>query len=230
MASAEKLEAHRLLAIASIARGETARAEASFRTVLSIDPAFELEAGTSPKISSVLARVKAELSRAPKIVDLEATPQTKRVHFLARVQDPDARLVSIELYTRTAGDRFDQIRMEREGDQLSAGVPVPDRESLVRLEYFLVGRDAEGEAIARIGDASQPSSVIVKRTIERTPSPPLVPLAPADSVNTTSEWYEHWWVWAIAAGVVGASVTTAVVLSNGGDEPPGGTLDPIRPR
>src|SRR5262245_37090601 len=68
----EKIEAHRLMAIASIARGEIPRAESSFRTILAINPLFELDSSMSPKIRAVLDRVKSEIARAPKILDLEA--------------------------------------------------------------------------------------------------------------------------------------------------------------
>jgi tetratricopeptide (TPR) repeat protein len=226
---AEKIEAHRLLAIASIARGELARAESSFRTVLELDPEFELDPSLSPKIHDVLERVKKELARAPKILELRATPAKERVLFSARVQDPDARLVSIELHTRTNGDRYQEIRMAREGDRLRASVAAPADANLLRVEYFLIGRDAEGEAIARIGDASQPSSVIVKQTAAPKPAGIVPDPAPAAAIEEPPSWYEHWWVWAIAAGVIGASAV-AVAVTAGGDEPPGGTLPPIELR
>jgi hypothetical protein len=35
-----------------------------------------------------------------------------------------------------------------------------------------------------------------------------------------TKWYAKWWVWAIAGGVLAASMTTAIVLSNQ-DQPPG---------
>jgi hypothetical protein len=219
----DRVEAYRLLGIAYIARGATESAEAAFAELLALEPGFELDPLLSPKIHRVFDRVKARVARAPQIVEVTAARNGREVVFTGRLEDPDARLSRVDLYSRTDGGDFREIAMAREGERLRAEITAAEADRL-RIEYFLVGRDREGAPVARVSDEKSPSVAVFEAAPPALVAPPVATV----EVEQPPRWYEHWWVWAIAIGVIGAGTATAIVLSTSEPDPPTGTLDPIQ--
>ncbi len=228
IAQKERIEAYRLLGIAYVARGATDAAEAAFAALLEIDPTFELDPLLSPKIHAVFDRVKQKRARIPRIVDVRAAPEKDRVVFTGHLADPDELLVSVELYTRMGDDPYERIVMSKSGDALEASVPASFGEGdRLRVDYYLLGKNQKGSPIVRVADPASPSSIVVDRPRVLAAADPLIPPENPrlETQVEATPWYAHWWVWAIAVGVVGAGVTTAVVLSSH-HGPTGGTLGP----
>lgn len=241
----ERIESYRLLGIAFVALGATDSAEAAFGALLEIEASFELDPLLSPKIHDVFERVRSRVATTPRIADVTVIPDGERIVFSGRIEDPSSRVVVVELFTRIGGTEFERRTMEMSGDRLTAaldpGRSADDlagdeaRPTWVRIEYHIVGRSAEGAPIVRVADAENPSSVVVTRA----PGPPASPavqatLPPASAIRTAepslprTPWYGEWWIWLIAAGVIGGGAVAALVFTSGGDGAPMGTLDPIR--
>jgi tetratricopeptide (TPR) repeat protein len=226
----DRIEAYRLLGIAYVARGTTDAAEAAFAALLELDPTFELDPLLSPKIHRVFDRVKSKAARIPRILDVRAVPEQDRVVFTGHLADPDELLVSVELYARTGGDAYERIVMTKSGENVEASVPAKKSDGpRLRVEYYVLGKNQKGSPIVRIADPTNPSSIVVDRPLGPAPDPLVPPENPGVRANVEpTSIYAEWWFWAIAIGVIGAGVGTAVILGSRHASPSNGTLDPIR--
>ena len=207
-----RVDAYRLLGIAYVARGKTESAEVAFDALLAVDPGYRLDRRISPKIRDVFERARAKV--APRIVDVTALPEGRRVVVSARIEDPRAVLTAVDLYARAGGESFERHRMTRTDERVEAVVDVPDL-SRLRVDYFVVGRHDE-EALARVADESSPLSVVVER-----PAPAPTP-APEPKV------YATWWFWTAAGVVIAGAVVGALVVFERDAASPPGTLPPLR--
>ncbi len=215
LTDADRIEAYRLLGVAYIARDKPQSAEAAFEALLALDPSYDLDPRLSPKIREVFERARSSV--APRIRDVTALPEGRRVVVSARVEDPRGALVGVDLYARS-GDAFERHLMTRTEDRVEAVVEVPDLTRL-RLDYYLVGRGEDAD-LATVADATSPLSVIVTR-----PAPPLTAPPPTAEPKPI---YATWWFWT-AAGVVvvGAVIGGVVIASSGGERELPGTLPPL---
>ncbi len=212
----ERAEAYGLLGVAFVAKGAPKSAEAAFDELLKLDPGHRLDPLLSPKIQEIFER--ALKKRTPKILDVQAEVQKRSIAFSARLEDPATRIAKVELRAKDGAGNYQATEMAREQERLQAVLLIPSV-GAGRVEYHLVGLDAQRRPLASAGSAQAPLSVVYQRaltervSVDKAPSP---------------QWYERWWIWAIAGAVVAGSVTTAVVLSRDGGDPPSGTLEPIQ--
>jgi tetratricopeptide (TPR) repeat protein len=218
----ERVEAYRLLGIAYAAKGKPDSAEAAFHALLELEPELELDPLLSPKILSIFEEAQAKIAARPRLEEVAAIPHDRRVTISARLEDPSRKVQDVLLFSRFGDREYESSPMTREGDRAEAILTLPMLERL-RVEYYLEARDGRGEVLARAGSAETPSSVVLERQIpELAPPPP-----PAPAIEPATPWYAEWWVWVIAAGVIGAGVATAVAIDQSSSDPPSGTLDPI---
>jgi tetratricopeptide (TPR) repeat protein len=222
----ERVETYRLLGIAYAAKGKPDSAEAAFGALLELEPDFVLDPLLSPKIRSLFERAQGKTAKRSVLADVTAVPRDRRLTISARIEDPAARVQDILLFSRFGDREYENLAMQREGDRAEAILTLPQLDHL-RAEYYLEARDAAGEVVARAGSSETPSAIDIARTItEVAPPPPPPPEVPA--IEESTPWYAEWWVWTIAAGVIAAGVTTAVVIDRTRDDDPTGTLPPIR--
>lgn len=215
LTDADRIEAYRLLGVAYIARDKPQSAEAAFEALLAIDPSFTLDPRLSPKIREVFAR--AQNTIAPRIRDVTAIPEGRRVVVSARVEDPRAALTAVDLYARTGDDAFERYPMTRTDDRVEAVVEVPDLTRL-RVDYYVVGRSEDADLVA-VADATSPLSVVVARPAPLPPPPP--PLAEPTPI------YQTWWFWTVAGVVVIGAVVGGIAVASGGERELPGTLPPV---
>lgn len=86
----DRVEAHRLLAIAYVARGAMGSATASFSRLLEIDPHYQLDPLASPKIQEAFDKAKAGQKPLP-----EPPPPAPPAEPLPRAEAPPKPEVSI---------------------------------------------------------------------------------------------------------------------------------------
>ena len=219
----ERVEAYRLLGIAYAAKGKPDSAEAAFAALLELEPDFVLDPLLSPKIRTIFEQARAKTAKEPRLEEVTALPRDRRLTITARLEDPGARVQDILLFSRFGDREYEPQRMERAEERAEAILTLPMLDRL-RVEYYLEARDAGGEVVARAGSAATPSAIVIERTVPQvTPPPPPLP-----AIEEPTPWYAEWWVWVIAAGVIGAGVATAVAIDQTKDEAPSGTLPPIR--
>jgi tetratricopeptide (TPR) repeat protein len=217
LGEADRVEAYRLLGVAYVARDKPQSAEAAFEALLAIDPSYTLDVRLSPKIRAVFERAQAKV--APRLVDVTAIPEGRRVVVSARIEDPRDALVAVELYARAGDEPFERHTMTRREDRAAAVVEVPSLSQL-RLDYYLVGR-SEDAALVTVADATAPLSVVVART-----AAPAVVTRPKPTPEDPPI-YTRWWFWTAAAVVVAGAVVGGVVLASSGSDTPDGTLPPV---
>jgi tetratricopeptide (TPR) repeat protein len=221
LARKERVEAYRLLGIAYASKGKPDSAEAAFAALLELEPELELDPRLSPKILSIFERAQAKIAPRTAIEGVAALPENGRLTISARLQDPSARVQDVLLFSRFGDREYESDVMSRAGDRAEAVIILPKLERL-RVEYYLEARDGRGEVLARAGSKETPSAIVLDRQITEIAPPPPLP-----AIEEATPWYAEWWVWVIAAGVIGAGVATAVVVDRTSDDPPRGTLDPI---
>jgi tetratricopeptide (TPR) repeat protein len=221
----ERVEAYRLLGIAYAAKGKPDSAEAAFAALLELEPDFVLDPLLSPKILAIFEQAQARSAKRPKLEEVSAVPRERRLTITARLEDPSERVQDILLFSRFGDREYEPQRMERAADRAEAVLTLPMLDRL-RVEYYLEARDVRGDVVARAGSAETPSAIVMERAIPQVapPSPP----PPLAAIDEPTPWYAEWWVWVIAAGVIGAGVATAVAIDQTKEEGPSGTLPPIR--
>ncbi len=218
----ERVDAYRLLGIAYAAKGKPDSAEAAFVAMLELDADAALDPQLSPKIRSLFEHAQAQVAARPRLTEVSAHPEGGRLTVSAHVEDPKQRVQDVLLFFRFGREEYDAAPMTRSDDRAEAVLTLPRLER-VRVEYYLEARDAGGEVLARAGSLEAPSAIALERPNPELTAPPPPP--PIEAAPTP--WYAEWWVWAIAAGVIGAGVATAVVIDRRGNDGPTGTLDPI---
>lgn len=145
-------------------------------------------------------------------------PPGKAVVIRARITDPSGVALP-RLYFRSVGQR------EYSGVPLAAASrpgefvgTIPGLAVIsAGVEYYLEAFDAAGNGPAHSGTAEQPHRILV---VEPAASRPLVvaPVTPATQ-PARSRWYKTWWFWTAVGAVIAGSVTAAVAVASGGDEP-----------
>lgn len=254
----QRVDAYKLLATAYVARDLPDAAEQAFDALLDLDPRFELDASVSPKILRVFERARARhpvpppsnpaTARKPRLADVRVAPKEDRAIFRARLVDPDALVMDLELLVRIEPDEgagspsrpsahLERQTVVRSGEELTATIPTsaaPD--GPLRLLYHLAARGADGSVVAEIGTDADPVAVTLERparpAVTGAPTAPPLEVAKASEVAPDHEadappWYGHWWVWAVAAGVVGAGIGIGVALGSSRHAQTPGTLGAI---
>lgn len=218
LAPKDRVQAGRLLGIASAATGDQQRAEQAFVEVLELEPTYRLDARHSPKIRQAFENAQKTIAERPKIRRVIALPEGTKVEVIATLHDPKKKVQALLLFSRFKPGRFEQNKMNPNPKGARLTLNLPDRLE-TRLEYYVQANDSDGLALARVGSPQAPSSLVINRQLIKAPDTKEVEPAP---------WYGKWWVWVIAGGVVAAAGATTFALVRSGNNEPMGTLDPIR--
>lgn len=190
-----RVEAYRLLAPCEAARADSGAAEEAYLALLHLDPEFTPAEWQSPKVKAAFDAARARWSAvAPELILDPPEADDESITLRGRARDPQGLLTQVELFLGTdpkqapsrrsmtlLGRRFEHVLPRRAG----------------RISYFVEGRGAEGQTLARAGSAESP----------------LLYEAPA----SPDRWYEKWWVWTIAGvAAAGVAVGVAVAATSGG--------------
>jgi hypothetical protein len=226
LAVGQRAEAYELLGTAFVAKGQTEQAEAAFGSLLELDPDHRLEAGISPKIRDVFARVKRRKPRQAKLLTLTASVAAGTLRILGVLDDPDARLTAVDLYTRRSQEEgFTRTRMNLARPSLTATVSA---RGPGRVDYYLEGRGAAGQLLLQIGGRDGPSTIFVETVATRAPAEAIVIERPSQVAEQAEQaWYEKWWIWVLLGAAAAGGIGLAVALGRG-DAAPQGTLPPLR--
>ena len=205
----QQVRAHGLLAIAHSARSEPELAQRAYFEVLRLDPRFRLKEGASPKIRKAFeaALARAQTARPTKLQVLSKL-KDGQLRLSGQFVDPQrmvrsALVHSLELKAPIAAELSEAGAARR----FEATVQFAPGTRTLNLHVSL--RAASGAVLLRWGSSKDPRSFAL-------PAPP--PPAPPPPVQVEQEleprWYTRWWVWTlIGVGVVGASVTAAVLAT-----------------
>jgi tetratricopeptide (TPR) repeat protein len=192
------------LGIAYAYDGRTDDALKAFEVLLELDPAHALRYSLSPKVTLVFeqARSRAPADKAPRI-DLswprDRTPADPLPIDVEVISDPGAFLKTGEIGYRLQGETaFRRIALDLPPVGRSSSVMIPpidpEAERAETLELAFSAFDAKGNEVFVFAPKNAPREVPLRH------EPP-----PA--------WYQRWWIWAIAIGVVAAGSTTGVYLA-----------------
>jgi hypothetical protein len=131
--------------------------------------------------------------------------------FAARTPDVHDPLV-VRLHYRF-GQRPWQDATLHEGSAArgSRVVAVPRPEGARRVEYLYSLEAPDGAVVARIGTEDAPLRLDLSRHVGRSETPPS-----GGERGDGTPWYERWYLWAGAAGVVAGTVVV-VLLAQGDD-------------
>jgi hypothetical protein len=224
---AQRTQAYAFLGAIAAVLGDSRMAKEAFRKLLLLEPGYRLaDPSFSPKIFTLFDDVRHRLRRPPSAGLALIEPLVAQGRFAelrARAQNAGAATKVIAYARRPGATRYRRLIMvAREPGQYAVRVPARGT-----LEYYVEAEGDEGALVGRVGSASQPRSV----TIGEPPSPPpaagaVTASAPATETSSPSPWYRRWWVWTLAAAVVGGGVAGAVLATRKPDpvELPRGTL------
>lgn len=197
------------LGIAYAYAGQPEQALASFEMMLALDHLHVLSYTLSPKATFVFERARKQWAQLdvgridlswprglfttdPVPVDIEVASDPKKLFRRA------------ELFVRPKGQpgyRRSEVQLAEVGEYRRVMLPPVEEEPThdAAYELYLVALDDAGNEVQLVGTADRPREISLS----------VVPPTP---------WYQKWWVWASAAGVVavGAGLATYFAL----DEPP----------
>lgn len=195
------------LAFVQAAFGRAEAAVDAFERALAIKPDLQLES-LSPKLARLFAQARERYRAKVRALDhdpprlLHRPPAGKlrygtAVRISTRVQDISP-IKEVTLGYRSAGNRgYARRRMEREHDgSYVASIPMT---TVLRpaVEYYIEAWDALGNGPGLKGSTRAPIRLLVEG-------------GPLAAVQGPSRWYQKWWVWAIAAGVVATAAGVSV--------------------
>jgi tetratricopeptide (TPR) repeat protein len=173
----QKIDIYRLLALNYITLGKNDEADAAVRGLLAIDPDYALPSSESPRFrdffkaskdkwvadgrpgiqteTEVLAPVKM-LHNSPSQVD----PHTQ-IDLTVKLDDPKGRVLSIKIFYR-AGSHDKFVEDDASLVDGTAHVSIPPRAVAPPfIEYYFLGYDKAGLAIASRGDVDAPLRIAV---------------------------------------------------------------------
>jgi tetratricopeptide (TPR) repeat protein len=219
----QRLEALRLQGSALAVLGKTDEAAAAFTRALTVDPDFDLPAGTSPRILAVFRPARARwLVDQERRLAMELGPAVARLRFDVaipaaarggrslpidiRVVDPGRVAGLVVVHYRRAGDRLYSASRARARPTMRVEIPpsVTASKRDYRLEVYVELQHRSKITVARRGSAESPLSVSI--TAGAIPSPPPV----------TSTW----WFWAGAAALATAAVSIPILVDRARDVGP----------
>lgn len=203
-------EAYTYLAFVHVAFEETEAAVQAFERALAIQPDLTLSS-PAPRIVAALDQARQRYRARVRALDHDPPQQSHAPVARAAyaraitVEDQVSDLSGVRrvvLNYRVAGHRgFSSVTMER--GRAGHYVGTIPASSVVRpgVEYFLEAWDALGNGPGLKGSPGAPILVQVE-------GGPVARLGP----TRRSRWYERWWVWATAAGVLAAGATAVAVV------------------
>ncbi len=215
---ADRATIYRLLAFTYLALGRQEEAAGAYRSLLAIDPEFEAR-DLSPRMRAFFRQVKeqweaegrpgvATAPPAPVRILHTSPPQAdpgESVELSATLDDPDGRVEQLVLAYRQGTDSvFQRLDCEDRDGTWVATIPGEDVQPPL-VEYYFEALDAQNLPVAARGDVAAPLRIAVEGADERVVT--------------------KWWLWTIiGVAVVGAAVTTGLLLRDDGGGSPQGTL------
>lgn len=206
-------DAYAFLAAAQLADEDDDAARRAIDVALSIDPTYDpvdplLRA---PRVRDLLAAARPT-GRPGRPVVLPEEPDTEGesvIVFAARtpdVRDPLSVRLRYRFGTRSWRDATLHESSAAQGTRI---VAVPRLEGARRVEYLFALETPDHGIVARVGTEDAPLALDLARHVDSRP-----PRGGGRPEGTA--WYERWYLWAGAAGVI-AGVVVVVLLAQGDD-------------
>jgi hypothetical protein len=173
----------------------------AFDVLLALDPGHAISYTLSPKVTFIFEQARGKASdRPPPNLDLgwplglrgeDAIPIDIEV-----LADSKGILRKAKLYTRLKGTpayASTDVTLPPVGQHVQVDLPPQAPSATVSevVDVYLVAFDAKGNEVYQWGEEKRPREI------------PLRYEAP-------EPWYTHWWIWAIAGGVVAAGASAGV--------------------
>jgi hypothetical protein len=177
----QRVQAYTQLGAAYAVVGDVTEAERPYRLLLRLRPDHDMGPETPPKIMAVFRKVQAEenqiraavrdAQRRNLVQSLEVRVEAPERHVggrplvvRAHVTDPQRGVESLVLEHRTSpGGPFSTapFRVTPQGQEVTFTGAQTATDKPVRLEYVVVARDKEGEALVTVGTQAEPRAVEV---------------------------------------------------------------------
>ena len=156
--------------------------------------------------TSLVASPAAALE--PRFHDVKVVMRGSEVQIQGRLEDPDGVVAVVELFVHAFDQPYRKASALLKDRAFTVAWPTADLlggEPSGRVGYYVVGLDARAAAVATLGSAELPLSVIVTQLL--TPAdlkaPSAVPSGPTTQLPAaleTAPWYTRSWFWAIVGG------------------------------
>lgn len=171
--AAERVEANELLARAHLALGNTAKAEAAYEALLTLDPMTETPKA-APKVVAAFERAKAKRF-PPGTVLLERRARSVDV-IEVQVINPWRLALTVEVMTATTGS-FEAKALALDEKALGVSTLTPGS------RYFVRAVGADGKVLAQAGSALEP---FAGPPAPPAPAPVAAQVAPVATTTSTS--------------------------------------------
>ncbi len=238
LSAADRNAALEVLAIAQLANRQQRDAEETLALLYSRDPGHRLsDPDASPPVLSAFARAR-EAHPAPVTVRLVHQPpvlaRREAPELTVRIEEGADAVAELRLVYRMGAEAPSRVVMTPRADgSWVARIPVVgDASSPIDVAYHVVALAPSLTPLAGAGSAAEPLSLRIPAEAPsaahvaasaETPSPAAPAQAPGRSVA------EEWWFWTlIAVVVIGAGVTTGILLGPAQEGPEQGTLGSAR--
>lgn len=207
---AQRAQAHTCLGVMYLSMDRADDALRQFVLLLEVDPEVALDYGLrSPKVMDTLREAREIYIRERRAMDttapvIQTSPlpgladHGRRLDLAFRISDA-SRIVQAQIFFRKHGDlTYDFLPLEAQGGDVYAASIPSYAVTGTAVEYYVVAIDEAGNASIE-GSAGMPLSIRVALPPELKP------------------WYKKWWVWTVAAAVLGGAVAAGVLLSSDED-------------
>ncbi len=222
------------LAIAQLANRDRA-ADETLRILYSRDPHHRLsDPGASPTVVGTFQRareaapvaVRPELIHDPPVLARRQAPVVE----VRLGRDADA-VDEVRIAYRHAGDEaFASVVMNVDDSAIArARLPAAEGDQAYRVEYHVESRAPSGAVLARLGSAEEPLAIEVPAAAELSPRVPILPAGgEAPPEDEGGGLLSRWWFWTVVGVVVAGGVVAGILLTQGADDAPQGTLGTFR--
>jgi hypothetical protein len=213
-------DAYAFLAAAQLADEDEDAARRAMDTALAIDPTYDPVDPilSAPRVRDLLAAARPS-GRTGRPVVLPAEPDQEGesvLVFSARtpdVHDPLSLRLRYRFGTRSWRESLLHESSVARGTRV---VAVPRPEGTRRVEYLFSLETPERAIVARVGTEDAPLALdLARRAVGPDPPPPGGGGGRNGDGGRTA-WYERWYLWAGAAGVIAGTVVLVLLLQ--GDE------------
>ena len=199
----QHVELYEQLGIAYASLGREPEARSAFHTLLALDPGHAIRYTLSPKVTFLFDRLRREVKHgSTATLDLNwplglrvTDPVPIAVHVIA---DPARLLRRARLHSRPPGaGAFTpvEVRLPPPGSHVTVTVPPstsPPRHPGA-LDIYLVALDDADNEVLLLASADRPRRIALDYQAPRA-------------------WWQRWWVWGLASGVIAAATGVGIYL------------------
>ncbi|MEE8409231.1 MAG: hypothetical protein V3T05_06480 [Myxococcota bacterium] len=145
--------------------------------------------------ASVVARAGQDV---PRLEAVEVTMQGTRLRFTGQLDDPAGRIATMKLHLRAVDSPYRSLAMTVDDGEVIADIEAADLfqgSASLRIFYYVVGADTDGNELVHVGREAEPLSVFVtqvfdaeqldERPLSSTPLPELDDALPIADVPVT---------------------------------------------